>query len=40
VVWALWKILTDLLVGLGHLLLLHLGLLFWLLRNCYRSYFL
>jgi hypothetical protein len=38
VVWALWKILTDLLVGFGHLLLL--GLLFWLLRNCYRSYFL
>jgi hypothetical protein len=40
VVWALWKILTDLLVGLGHLLLVHLGLLFRLLRNCYRSYFL
>jgi hypothetical protein len=35
VVWALWKILTDLLVGFGHL-----GLLFWLLVNCYRSYFL
>jgi hypothetical protein len=28
---ALRKILTDLLVGLGHLLLLHLRLLFWLL---------
>jgi hypothetical protein len=40
VVWTLWKILTDLLVGLGHLLLLHLGLLFRLLVNCYRSYFL
>jgi hypothetical protein len=40
VVWALWKILTDLLVGLGHLLLVHLGLLFRLLGNCYRSYFL
>jgi hypothetical protein len=40
VVGALWKILTDLLVGFGHLLLLHLGLLFWLLENCYRSYFL
>jgi hypothetical protein len=39
-VWTLWKILTDLLVGLGHLLLLHLGLLFRLLVNCYRSYFL
>jgi hypothetical protein len=38
VVWALWKILTDVLVGFGHLLLL--GLLFWLLGNCYRSYFL
>jgi hypothetical protein len=24
VVWTLWKILTDLLVGLGHLLLLYL----------------
>jgi hypothetical protein len=40
VVWTLWKILTDLLVSLGHLLLLHLGLLFRLLANCYRSYFL
>jgi hypothetical protein len=40
VVGALWKILTDLLVGFGHLLLLHLGLLFRLLGNCYRSYFL
>jgi hypothetical protein len=29
VVWALWKILTDLLVGFGHFLLL--GLLFRLL---------
>jgi hypothetical protein len=37
---ALWKILTDLLVGFGHLLLLHLGLLFRLLRNCYRNSFL
>jgi hypothetical protein len=40
VVWALWKILTELLVGFGHLLLLHLRLLFWLFVNCYRSYFL
>jgi hypothetical protein len=40
VVGTLWKILTDLLVGFRHLLLLHLRLLFWLLRNCYRSYFL
>jgi hypothetical protein len=40
VVGALRKILTDLVVGFGHLLLLHLGLLFWLLENCYRSYFL
>jgi hypothetical protein len=40
VVGTLWKILTDLLVGFGHLLLLHLGLLFRLLGNCYRSYFL
>jgi hypothetical protein len=38
VVWTLWKILTDLLVGFRHLLLL--GLLFRLLENCYRSYFL
>jgi hypothetical protein len=38
VVWALWKILTDLLIGFGHLLLL--GSLFRLLGNCYRSYFL
>jgi hypothetical protein len=38
VVWALWKILTDLLVGLGHFLLL--GLLFRLLRNYYWRYFL
>jgi hypothetical protein len=37
---ALWKILTDLLVGFEHLLLLHLGLLFRLLRNCYRNPFL
>jgi hypothetical protein len=36
----LWKILTDLLIGFGHLLLLHLRLLFWLLRNYYRNYFL
>jgi hypothetical protein len=39
-VGALWKILTDLFVGFGHLLLLHLGLLFQLLENCYRNYFL
>jgi hypothetical protein len=39
-VWTLRKILTDLLIGLGHLLLLHLGLLLRLLANCYRSYFL
>jgi hypothetical protein len=32
---ALRKILTDLLVCLGHLLFLHLGLHFRLLRNCY-----
>jgi hypothetical protein len=38
VVWALWKILTDLLVGFGNLLLL--GLLFRLLGNCYLGYFL
>jgi hypothetical protein len=37
---ALQKILTDLLVGFGHLLLLHLGLLFRLLGNCYRNPFL
>jgi hypothetical protein len=37
---ALRKILIDLLVCLGHLLLLHLGLLFWLLENCYRNSFL
>jgi hypothetical protein len=37
---ALRKILTDLLVCLGHLLLLHLGLLFRLLGNCYRNSFL
>jgi hypothetical protein len=40
VVGALWKILTDLLFGFGHLLLLHLGLLFRLFENCFRSYFL
>jgi hypothetical protein len=40
VVGALWKILTDLLVGFRHLLLLHLGLLIRLLGNCYQSYFL
>jgi hypothetical protein len=40
VVGTLWKILTDLIVGFGHHLLLHLGLLFRLLGNCYRSYFL
>jgi hypothetical protein len=38
VVWALWKILTDLLVGFGHHLLL--GLFFRLLGNYYLSYFL
>jgi hypothetical protein len=37
---ALRKILTDLLTGFGHLLLLHLGLLFWPLWNCYRNSFL
>jgi hypothetical protein len=37
---ALRKILTDLLVGFGHLLLLHLGLLFRLLGNCYQNPFL
>jgi hypothetical protein len=37
---ALRKILIDLLIGLGHLLLLHLGLPFWLLWNCYRNSFL
>jgi hypothetical protein len=37
---ALWKILTDLLVGFRHLLLLHLGLLFRLLGNYYRNLFL
>jgi hypothetical protein len=37
---ALRKILTDLLVCLGHLLLLHLGLLFWLLGNYYQNSFL
>jgi hypothetical protein len=37
---ALWKILTDLLVCLGNLLLLYLGLLFRLLGNCYRNLFL
>jgi hypothetical protein len=36
---ALRKILTDLLVGFRHLLLLHLELLFRLLWNCYRNYF-
>jgi hypothetical protein len=36
----LWKILTDLLVYLGNLLLLYLGLLFRLLENCYRNFFL
>jgi hypothetical protein len=40
VVWALWKILTDLLVGFGHLLLLHLRLLFGILWNCYWGHFL
>jgi hypothetical protein len=38
VVWALWKILTDLLVDFGYFLLL--GLVFRLLGNCYRRYFL
>jgi hypothetical protein len=37
---ALWKILTDLLVCLGNLLLLYLGLFFRLLGNCYRNPFL
>jgi hypothetical protein len=37
---ALWKILTDLLVCLGNLLLWYLGLLFRLLWNCYRNSFL
>jgi hypothetical protein len=37
---ALRKILTDLLVGFRHLLLLHHGLLFWLIGNCYRNPFL
>jgi hypothetical protein len=37
VVGTLWKILTDLLVGFGHLLLLHLGLLFWILYWCARK---
>jgi hypothetical protein len=37
---ALQKILIDILVCLGHLLLLHLVLLFWLLGNCYRNSFL
>jgi hypothetical protein len=32
---ALRKILTDLLIGFGHLLLLHLGLLFRLLWNSF-----
>jgi hypothetical protein len=35
VVGALWKIFTDLLFGFGHLLLLHLGLLFRIFGNCY-----
>jgi hypothetical protein len=37
---ALWKILTDLLICLGNLLLWYLGLLFRLLWNCYRNFFL
>jgi hypothetical protein len=37
---VLWKILTNLLVCLGNLLLLYLGLLFRLLGNCYRNPFL
>jgi hypothetical protein len=37
---ALRKILTDLLVCFGHLLLLYLELLFRLLGNCYRNFFL
>jgi hypothetical protein len=40
VVGALWKIFTDLLFGFGHLLLLHLGLFFRVLGNCYRGHFL
>jgi hypothetical protein len=39
-VGALWKILTDLLIDFEHLLLLHLGVLFWRLGNYYRNYFL
>jgi hypothetical protein len=39
-VGALWKILTNLLVCLGHLLLLYLGLLFRLLENYYWNPFL
>jgi hypothetical protein len=38
VVWALWMILTDLLINFGHFLLL--WLLLRLLENCYRRYFL
>jgi hypothetical protein len=37
---ALRNILTDLLVCFGHLLLLYLELLFWLLRNCCQNFFL
>jgi hypothetical protein len=40
VVGALWKIFTDLLFDFGRLLLLNLGLLFRVLRNCYRVHFL
>jgi hypothetical protein len=40
VVGALWKIFTDLLFGFGRLLLLHLGLFFRILGNCYRGHFL
>jgi hypothetical protein len=40
VVRALWKIFTDLLFGFSRLLLLHLGLLFWVLGSCYRGHFL
>jgi hypothetical protein len=39
-VGTLWKIFIDLFVRLGHLLLLQLGLLFWLLGNCYQNSFL
>jgi hypothetical protein len=40
IIGALWKILTDLFVCFGHLLLLYLELLFRLLGNCYQNFFL